>query len=109
MRHQGNAATALQSINGITPDQVYKLGAEALGWDNSTAEGKALMAEDLELLKRLQLANAMAAADSPPTPYRIGHHCNSFLTAKTSASKRSSTANRNSKSNAIKGEFTTSD
>ena len=29
MRYQGNAATALQSINGITPDQVYKLGAEA--------------------------------------------------------------------------------
>ena len=39
----------------LTPDQVYKLGAEVLGWDNSTAEGKALMAEDMKLLKRLQL------------------------------------------------------
>ena len=37
----------------LTPDQVYRLGAEALGWDNSTAEGKALIAEDMALLKRL--------------------------------------------------------
>ena len=55
MNVQGNTATALQSINGITPEQVYRLGAEALGWDNSTAEGKALIAEDMELLKRLGL------------------------------------------------------
>jgi len=30
------------------------------------------MAEDLELLRRLQLANAKGAAGSSPTPYRIG-------------------------------------
>jgi len=57
----------------LTSDQVYRLGAEALGWDNSTAEGNALMAEDMKLLKRLYLANAIAADGSPPTPYRIGH------------------------------------
>ena len=43
----------------LNPEQVYKLGAEALGWDNSTAEGKALMAEDMELLKRLDLFMAL--------------------------------------------------
>ena len=58
----GNTATALQPVNGITPEQIYKLGAEALGWNSSTDAGKALIAEDLKLLKRLQLANAMAAA-----------------------------------------------
>lgn len=42
----------MQSISGITPDQIYKLGAEALGWNNSTAAGKALIAEDLKLLRR---------------------------------------------------------
>ena len=57
----------------LTPEQVYKLGAEALGWNNTTTAGKALIAEDMKLLKRLYLDNAMAAADSPPTPYRIGH------------------------------------
>ena len=40
----------------LTPEQIYKLGAEALGWNNTTAEGRALIAEDLKLLKRLQLA-----------------------------------------------------
>ena len=44
---------------------LYRLGAEALGWDNSTAEGKALIAEDMKLLKRLQLANAKGATGSP--------------------------------------------
>jgi len=38
-----------------------------------SASGKALIAEDVALLKRLQLANAMATDGSPPTPYRIGH------------------------------------
>jgi len=57
----------------LTPDQVYRLGAEALGWDNSTAEGKSLIAEDMKLLKRLYLAKAIAADVSPPTQYRIGH------------------------------------
>ena len=52
---------------------LYRLGAEALGWDNSTAEGKALIAEDMKLLKRLYLAKAIAADVSPPTQYRIGH------------------------------------
>ena len=56
----------------LTSEQIYKLGAKSLGWDNSTAAGKALMAEDMKLLKRLYLANAIAADGSPPTPYRIG-------------------------------------
>lgn len=51
----------------LNPEQVYKLGAEALGWDNSTAEGKALMAEDMELLKRLDLFMAL-----PPS---ADHRC----------------------------------
>ena len=38
----------------LTPEQIYKLGAESLGWNNSTADGKALIAEDLKLLRRLQ-------------------------------------------------------
>ena len=46
----------------LTPDQIYKLGAEALGLNNSTAEGVALIAEDLKLLKRLQLAQAAATS-----------------------------------------------
>jgi len=37
----------------LTPYQIYELGAEALGWNNSTAEGKALMAEDMKLLRWL--------------------------------------------------------
>ena len=41
----------------LTPEQVYKLGAESLGWNNTTAAGKALIAEDLKLLKRLQLVH----------------------------------------------------
>ena len=57
----------------LTPEQIYKLGAEALGWNNSTAEGMALIAEDMKLLRRLQPASAKDAAVSPPTPYRIGH------------------------------------
>ena len=44
----------------LTPEQVYKLGAEALGWNNTTAAGKALIAEDLKLLKRLQLAHTFS-------------------------------------------------
>ena len=38
----------------IPADQIYRLGAEALGWNSSTAEGKAVIAEDMALLKRLQ-------------------------------------------------------
>ena len=63
LRHQGNTATALQSINCITPEQIYKLGAEALGWNNSTAAGKALIDEDMKLLKRLQLMAFPPSAD----------------------------------------------
>jgi hypothetical protein len=37
----------------LTPEQIYKLGAEALGWNNTTAAGKASIAEDMALLKRL--------------------------------------------------------
>ena len=57
----------------LTPEQLYRLGAELLGWNNSTSAGKALIAEDMALLQRLQLANAMATDGSPLTPYRIGH------------------------------------
>lgn len=39
----------------LTPAQLYKLGAESLGWNNSTTAGKALIAEDMALLKWLQL------------------------------------------------------
>lgn len=53
----------------LTPEQVYKLGAESLGWNNSTTAGKALIAEDMVLLQRLQLVNGMGAAGSSPTPY----------------------------------------
>jgi len=42
--NEGNASTAMQSTNGITPKQVYKLGAESLGWNKSTTAGKALIA-----------------------------------------------------------------
>ena len=49
----------------LTPEQLYRLGAESLGWNNTTASGKALIAEDMKLLKRLQLANAMATDGSP--------------------------------------------
>ncbi len=56
----------------LTPEQIYRLGAESLGWNNTTTAGKALIAEDLKLLRRLYLANAMATDGSPLTPYRIG-------------------------------------
>jgi hypothetical protein len=48
----------------LTPEQIYKLGAEALGWNNTTAAGKALIAEDMKLLKRLQLVQAPATSTS---------------------------------------------
>ena len=57
MRHQGNAANVADKPMALTPEQVYKLGAEALGWNNTTAAGKALIAEDMKLLRRLQLAH----------------------------------------------------
>ena len=57
----------------LIPEQIYKLGAEALGWNNTTAAGKASIAEDMALLKRLQLVNVKDADGAPPTPYRIGH------------------------------------
>ena len=53
----------------LTPDQVYRLGAEALGWDNSTAEGKSLIAEDLKLLRRLQLAQLGPSGPNWPNQY----------------------------------------
>lgn len=51
----------------LTSEQIYKLGAESLGWNNSTAAGKALIAEDLELLKRLGLLMAL--------PPNADHRC----------------------------------
>jgi hypothetical protein len=54
----------------LTPAQLYKLGAESLGWNNSTTAGKASIAEDMALLQRLQLAprssNATEGATSAP-------------------------------------------
>ena len=56
----------------LNPEQVYKLGAEALGWNNTTAAGKASIAEDMKLLKRLKLANAKDAAGSPTHYQTLG-------------------------------------
>lgn len=53
----------------LTPDQIYKLGAESLGWNNSTAEGKAVIAEDMKLMKRLQLAHTFSYATDWPNQY----------------------------------------
>ena len=54
----------------LTPEQVYRLGAQLLGWNNTTSAGKALIAEDMALLKRLQLvhgsSNATKGATSAP-------------------------------------------
>jgi len=46
----------------LTPEQLYRLGAELLGWNNSTTAGKALIAEDMALLQRLQLAHGSSNA-----------------------------------------------
>ena len=73
LRLAGNAANVADKPMALTPEQLYKLGAESLGWNNSTTAGKALIAEDMALLQRLYLANAMATDGSPPTQYRIGH------------------------------------
>ena len=56
----GTRGTLQQHCNkpmALTPEQVYKLGAEMFGWDNSTDAGKASIAEDMKLLKRLQLTS----------------------------------------------------
>jgi len=53
----------------LTPEQIYQLGAESLGWNNSTAEGKALIAEDMKLLRRLQLAHTFSCATYWPNQY----------------------------------------
>lgn len=55
----GNAANVADKPMALTPEQLYRLGAELLGWNNSTTAGKALIAEDMKLLKRLQLAQAL--------------------------------------------------
>ncbi len=72
-RLTGNTANVADKPMTLTPEQVYRLGAESLGWENSTTAGKALIAEDMALLQRLYLTNAMTTDGSPPTPYRIGH------------------------------------
>jgi len=46
----------------LTSEQVYKLGAESLGWNKSTTAGKALITEDMSLLNRLQLAHRSSCA-----------------------------------------------
>ena len=54
----------------LTPEQIYKLGPEALGWNNTTAAGKASIAEDMKLLKRLNdyqtLGHAVFIAAASP-------------------------------------------
>ncbi len=60
MRLTGNTANVEDIPRALTPEQLYKIGAEALGWNNSTTAGKALIAEDMKLLKRLQLAHTAA-------------------------------------------------
>ncbi len=62
MRLKGNAANVADKPMALTPEQLYKLGAESLGWNNSTTAGKALIAEDMALLKRLQLAQALGTS-----------------------------------------------
>ena len=74
LRCQGNAANVADKPMALTPDQVYKLGAEALGWGNTTAAGKALITEDMKLLKRLQLAHTSSYATCWTNQYTvIGH------------------------------------
>ena len=46
----------------LAVNQIYKLGVEALGGNNTTTAGKALIAEDLKLLRRLQVAQAPATS-----------------------------------------------
>jgi len=52
----------------LTPEQIYKLGAESLGWNNGTTAGKALIAEDLQLLKQLRLRFKQALS----SPFDLG-------------------------------------
>ncbi len=52
----------------LTPEQIYKLGAESLGWNNTTSAGKALIAEDMALLKKLQLSFKQALS----SPFDLG-------------------------------------
>jgi hypothetical protein len=62
LRPQGNAANVADKPMALTPEQLYKIGAESLGWNNSSTAGKALIAEDMKLLKRLQLAHGSGCA-----------------------------------------------
>ncbi len=62
LRLTGNTANVADKPMALTPEQIYKLGAESLGWNNSTTAGKALIAEDMALLKRLQLAQALGSS-----------------------------------------------
>jgi hypothetical protein len=62
LRLTGNAANVADKPMALTPEQLYRLGAELLGWNNSTSAGKALIAEDMALLKRLQLAHGSSNA-----------------------------------------------
>lgn len=64
LRLTGNPANVADKPMALTPEQLYKLGAEALGWNTTTAAGKAVIAEDMKLLKRLYLDNAIAADGS---------------------------------------------
>ena len=62
LRLTGNAANVADKPMALTPEQLYRLGAELLGWNNSTSAGKALIAEDMALLQRLQLAHRSSNA-----------------------------------------------
>jgi len=70
-RLKGNAANVADKPMALTPEQLYKLGAESLGWNNSTTAGKALIAEDMKLLKRLQLAHGSSCATYWTNQYSV--------------------------------------
>ena len=68
-RKRGTLQQQCNQSMALTPEQIYKLGAEALGWNSSTAAGKALVAEDMKLLKRLQLAHTYSYSTDWPNQY----------------------------------------
>ena len=71
LRLTGNAANVADKPMALTPEQLYKLGAESLGWNNSTTAGKALIAEDMALLKRLRLAHGSGCATYWTNQYSV--------------------------------------
>ena len=70
-RLTGNTANVADKPMALTPEQLYKIGAESLGWNNTSTAGKALIAEDMKLLKRLQLAHASSCATYWTNQYSV--------------------------------------